>query len=243
MSEPEDTGPQVQEPRQQDAPPPSSGLMGVLTSMRFALWLVCAITVACVVATVLPQGSEVAGYVQRNPDAGRWLKRLAAVGLTNVFSSWWFIALLSVLGVSLVACISRRTKIILKGARLSPLERARMVGTLLVHAGLLLTLIGGAIRIFFAEQGVIQFREGEQAASFVTEDQQQVPLPFTLQLMKFEIERYAAPHAGKGGAGDFPSEALSLQLPGETDVTDWPMALGVERGRRSVRVMMASRAC
>ena len=230
MNEQTDVGPPTTGGREPEgAKPRSGGLLALLPSMRFALGLVSAITVACVVATLLPQGSEVAEHLQKNPEASRWLKRCVAIGLTNVFSSWWFIGLSSALGASLIACISRRVRIIVKSSGLPGMERARMVGTLLVHTGLLLTLLGGAIRIFFAEQGVIQFREGEQVTDFVTEDQQHQPLPFTLQLVKFEIERYAAPQAVKGVEGVFPDEALGLQLPGETEVTDWPVVLAMER--------------
>jgi len=230
MNQPADSGPPPPGLRAPEGIPPGSrGLVAMLTSMRFALGLVSAITVACVVATVLPQGSEVAEHVPNNPEAARWLKRLAAAGLTNVFSSWWFIAMLTALGASLAACIGRRIKILRTGSGLPRREHTRMLGTLLVHAGLLLTLVGGAIRIFFSEQGVIQFREGEQATFFVTEDQQHEPLPFALQLVKFEIERYAPPQAGHGAEGAGPAEALSVQVPGEAGGTDWPVTLDVER--------------
>lgn len=227
MNEQTEAERQIKSAQGPEAPKPAPmGLVAVLSSMRFALGLVCAITVACIVATVLPQGSEVAEQLQNNPEAGRWLKRFAAAGLTNVFSSWWFIGLLATLGASLAACIGRRSKILFKSQGMARNERTRLVGTLLAHVGLLLTLIGGAIRIFFAEQGTIQFREGEQAAFYVTEDNQRAPLPFALRLVRFEVERYTASKDGNSGVQ---SEALSILCPGEVEIQDWPVALDVER--------------
>jgi hypothetical protein len=197
--------------------------------MRFALWLLGAIVVACIVATLVPQGAEVTEQLQRNPDAAQWLKRLAAAGLTNVFSSWWFVGMLTLLAASLVACMVRRTKLLLHSAGMATADRMNLVGTLLAHAGLLLTLVGGAIRIFCADHGYIQFREGEQVDGFVTEERQRVPLPFALQLVKFEIERYPAASGGKPSEMAVQSEALTIQWPGEAGSEDLPAIVGVTR--------------
>ena len=206
-----------------------SGLVALLSSMRFALGLVGAITVACVVATLLPQGAEVTEHLQRNPDTARWLKRLAAAGLTNVFSSWWFIGLLVALGASLVACIGCRIKILAQGAALAKPERKRMTGSLLIHTGLLLTLLGGAIRIFFADHGMLQLREGEDATFFVTEDNQRVPLPFTLHLVKFEIERYSAAHSAEADDVAIQSEKLHIQDSGTGEGFEIPAIVGAQQ--------------
>jgi cytochrome c biogenesis protein ResB len=208
------------------APPPSKGVLGVLSSMRFALGLLGAIVVACIVATLVPQGAEVTEHLQHNPNAAPWLKRLAAAGLTNIFSSWWFIAMLTLLAASLLACMVRRSKILFNSAGLPKAERMNLVGTLLAHAGLLLTLVGGAIRIFFADHGMIQFREGEQVDCFLTEENQRLPLPFVLQLVKFEVERYPAAHGDKQNDIEVQSEALLIQWPGATEAAELPVTIG-----------------
>lgn len=230
MSEPDEEGkqPAARHDLEEDQPQ-SGGAMALLSSMRFALGLVCAIAVACVVATLLPQGNEVAQHMQKHPEAARWLKRLAAGGLTNVFSSWWFIGLLGALGASLAACIGRRLRLLFRGTGMAKVERLHVTGTLLVHGGLLLTLIGGAIRILFAEQGVLQLREGEATATYLTEENPREPLPFTLQLVKFEIEHYPVTPATAAAAGIVQSETVSILQPGEALGDEWKVTLGAER--------------
>jgi len=224
MSEPEQEKP-GSDRREPEARPFNA--VEMLSSMRFAIGLVIAIAVACVVATVLPQGPEVAERLQRNPEAGRWLKRLTAAGLTSVFTSWWFIGLLTALGASLAACVTRRAKGLAAGQVAPGPARVRRVGTLLVHSGLLLTLLGGVVRLIWSERGSIQFREGEQVQEFVTDDNRREPLPFTLQLMKFELEHYPAPVASQAPAA--PAETLAIQWPGTEAGAELPVEIGVER--------------
>jgi len=194
----------------------------LLASMRFAIGLVCAIAVACIIATLLPQGPEVAEHLQKNPDAGRWLKRLAAAGLTTVFSSWWFIGMLTALGASLAVCVMRRLKVLVS-LGVGAAGKVLTFGTLFVHVGILLTLVGGVIKLFWSERGAIQIREGEQASAFVTDDNRQEPLPYTLQLVKFEIEHYATPTTNTE------DEILAVQWPGKEDGVMFPVVIGVER--------------
>ncbi|MCX6996597.1 MAG: cytochrome c biogenesis protein ResB [Kiritimatiellaeota bacterium] len=219
-----------QEQRSDDRREPAArpfDAVALLSSMRFAVGLVIAIAAACAVATLLPQGPAVAERLQHDPEAGRWLKRLAAAGLTNVFSAWWFIGLLTTLGASLAACVARRVKAL--GASAAGRTRRRMAGTLCVHVGLLLTLLGGVIRLGWSERGTIQLREGEQVAFFNTDDQRRADLPFTLQLVKFEIERYPAPGASTATAQPAHAEMLAIQWPGEDAGEEGPVEIGVAR--------------
>lgn len=202
-------------------------VVDILASMRFAIGLVCVIVVVCIVATLLPQGPEVAEQVQRNPEASRWLKRLAAAGLTNVFASWWFIGMLTVLGASLAVCITRRLKVLIS-LGVGAAGKVLTIGTLLVHIGILLTLVGGVIKLFWSERGAIQLREGEQTSAFTTDDNQRAPLPYTLELVKFDIERYPAKAAGKTEE-TVASETLVIQWPGVEREEAVPVAIGVER--------------
>jgi hypothetical protein len=196
-----------------------------LASMRVALGLIGAIVVACIVATVVPQGPDVAEQLQRNPEAGRWLKRLAAAGLTTIFSAWWFIGLLAALGASLAVCVARRLRALLTVGT-GTTGRLLTLGTLLVHTGMLLILVGGAIKLFWSERGTLALREGGQAAGFTTDDQRHRPLPCTLQLVRFEIERYPAVQAP---AATVQSETLAIRWPGAPDDEELPVAVGVER--------------
>ena len=120
--------------------------------------------------------------------------------------------------------MARRVKALAAVARVAGKARLRMAGTLLVHAGILLTLAGGVIRLCWSERGTIQFREGEQTAFFNSEDQQRMPLPFTLQLVKFEVERYPAPAAAQSAAPEVQAETLAIQWSGEDAGEELPVA-------------------
>lgn len=206
-------------------------VVGLLASMRFAIGLLCVITVACIVATVLPQGAEVTEQLRGNPDAHPWLKRLAAAGLTNVFSSWWFIGLLTALGASLAVCITRRLKVLIASG-VESAGKALTWGTLLVHVGMLLTLVGGVIKLFWGERGSLQLREGEQTAVFVTDGNRQEQLPYTVQLVKFDIERYPAPASTNKPVANTEAETLALQWDGKDTGVELPVVIGDERAVR-----------
>lgn len=195
---------------------PVAGLFNVLTSMKFALAIVFLIAIACGVGTLLPQGPEVADYLQNNPAATRRLEWLAALGLTDVFSCWWFLALLAVLAGNLLVCAARRLATLRNAA--GPARR-RIIGTVLVHLSLLVVFLGGGLRGIWAQRGFIELREGETTA-FYAADLGRVQLPFAIQLVKFEIEKYPLPAVAGNAARDVYFETL---------VVTWP-----ERNYRSV---------
>ncbi|MBI2438177.1 MAG: cytochrome c biogenesis protein ResB [Lentisphaerae bacterium] len=188
---------------------PSARLFDFLTSMKFALLIVFLIALACAVGTLLPQGAEVADYLQHNPAATGRMELFAKLGLTNVFFCWWFLALLGILSGNLLVCVSRRLFAL---RRSSGLSRLRIAGTALVHLSLLAIFLGGLIRGLFSERGFIEFREGESVTFFSTETGR-VQLPFAVQLLKFEIERYPAKVGFAQDEKDVYSETLVITWP------------------------------
>lgn len=177
--------------------------------MKFALLIVLLIALACAVGTLLPQGAEVADYLEHNPAAERRMEWLTAMGLTNVFESWWFLTLLAILSGNLLVCVVRR---ILALKRVAGGSRLRLMGTILVHLSLLAIFLGGLLRGIWAERGFIEFHEGESAAFFST-GTERVQLPFTVQLLKFEIERYPATDSSIKTAQDTYFENLVITWP------------------------------
>ena len=79
-----------------------------LASVKFAVTVVVIIALACIAGTLIPQGTDVAKYVERHPDAASWLELFGKTGLTHVFYSVWFIGLLCTLSASVAVCSSRR---------------------------------------------------------------------------------------------------------------------------------------
>jgi hypothetical protein len=158
-----------------------------LASVKFAVTVVVLIAIACVVGSILPQGADVPKYLAKNPAATARMDLLSKFGLTNVFFSWWFIALLCTLAASVFVCSTRRFATV---RRTTGYARGRAFGSMLTHISILLILAGGVIRGVWGEKGYLEFREGETQAQFVTERGTK-PLPFALHLAKFEIESYA----------------------------------------------------
>lgn len=171
-----------------DAPCPAalSRLAEIVASVPFASSVVVIIAVVCVVGTLLPQGADVGEYLQKHPDAKGWMGLLDFLGLTHVFSAWWFMALLGLLATSLAVCAFRK----LVAARGKTGRRLwRVLGSMLTHVSLLLVLGGGVIRGIWGESGYLEFREGETRAEFMVGEGAR-KLPFSVHLAKFEVEHY-----------------------------------------------------
>lgn len=169
-----------------------------LGSLRFSLFVVVLIALACIAGTLIPQGEQVSRFLMKNPGPHAGLEFMMRVGLTNVFYSWWFAALLIVFSACLMVCTLRRYRAI---GRSTGAARVRVIGSLVTHISLLLVLAGGVIRVLWGEKGVLQLSEGEIADSCVSQTGTPMPLPFSVRLVKFELELYKTPNE-PGDVGD-----------------------------------------
>lgn len=152
---------------------PGTGL-NVLASVRVAIPLLVLIAAASIVGGLIPQGRN----VKLGADAPAWVARINDhLQLADVFHSWWYVLLLALLGLSLLAVTVQRLPTI--GRR-----RGRRVALafVLAHAGVLL-ILGGMMY-----GGVSGFRyytrlvEGEATV---------LPaLPFVIKLDRFEVDYY-----------------------------------------------------
>src|SRR5271155_5741220 len=86
----------------------AKGVADWFASVKVAVLVVAIIAAACVAGTLLPQGADAMGYVEKNPGAAARFALFGRLGLTHVFSSAWFIGLLCALAVTMVACSARR---------------------------------------------------------------------------------------------------------------------------------------
>lgn len=83
----------------------SRSAVELLSSMRFAIALLVVLALASVIGTVLKQQEPYSNYVaQFGPF---WAEIFHALGIYSVYSSWWFIAILLFLVVSLSLCLWR----------------------------------------------------------------------------------------------------------------------------------------
>ncbi|MBI2926956.1 MAG: cytochrome c biogenesis protein ResB [Verrucomicrobia bacterium] len=166
--------------------PLAKSLFDTLAAVKFAVTVVVLIVAACVAGSILPQGTDVTGYLEKYPAAARRMELFGRLGLTHVFSSWWFVGLLSTLAASVATCSLRRFATVRVA---SGPTRVRALGSMLTHISILLILAGGVVRGLWGEKGQIELHEGQTKGQFQVESGF-AALPFTLRLEDFEIETY-----------------------------------------------------
>ncbi|WP_280152865.1 cytochrome c biogenesis protein ResB [Piscinibacter sp. XHJ-5] len=87
----------------------------LVSSMRFAISLLTVICIAATIGTVVKQNEPAGNYV--NQFGPFWADVYRALGLTGVYSAWWFLLILTFLVVSTSLCIARNTPKILHDLR------------------------------------------------------------------------------------------------------------------------------
>lgn len=87
----------------------------LLSSMRFAISLLCMIAIASVIGTVLKQNEPMNNYI--NQFGPFWYEVFRKLGLYAVYSSWWFLLIMAFLVVSTSLCLIRNTPKMLKDMR------------------------------------------------------------------------------------------------------------------------------
>ena len=97
-------------------------LIGIVANLKLAIVLLLAIAVVSITGTVIEQAETLAFYQQNYPESPAlygfltW-KVILALGLNHVYSTWWYLSLLILFGMSLTACTFTRQLPALKAAR------------------------------------------------------------------------------------------------------------------------------
>jgi len=87
----------------------------LLSSMRFAISLLTIIAVASIIGTVLKQNEPMPNYV--NQFGPFWFEVFGKLSLYAVYSSWWFLLIMTFLVISTSLCIARNAPKMLKDMR------------------------------------------------------------------------------------------------------------------------------
>lgn len=94
-----------------------------LRSMRTALVLLLLLALGSIVGSVIPQIPNSPDRVNRflvdHPLLGRFYEH---AGFFDVFGSWWFVLIMALLFVSLVACLVPRTRAAVRNVRQRPMQ-------------------------------------------------------------------------------------------------------------------------
>lgn len=125
-------------------------ILSALTSMQLAIYLLILIALLSAVGTIIPQGEESRFYIQHYGQyPGTFITLL---GLDHLYQVWWYQVLLGFLGLSLLLCSYRRLS---RGRRLTG------VGSLLLHLGMVIVIVGAAWSLGYAKSVYLEINEGE----------------------------------------------------------------------------------
>jgi cytochrome c biogenesis protein len=115
-----------------------------LSSMSGAVWILVALTVMSLLGVMIGQNLPPEAYTERYGDAVGGLVYRA--GLTDIFTSWYFLGLSAVLAASLLACSAGRLRKLARARGRGWLSRA---GSLLLHVALVVIIAGGVVTAVF----------------------------------------------------------------------------------------------
>ena len=146
-----------------------------LRSVKLAVVLLLLITATSILATLVPQGSDLAFYQAAYGPRIAWL--ITGLSFDTFFTSFLFIlpAVLFVLNLS-VCTVDRFMGRIRRKAK-------KRLGSDILHVGLLVLFIGGVISFAGREEGYLSMTEGDTA---------QIPGGYTMTLLSFEFLTYAS---------------------------------------------------
>jgi len=162
-------------------------LLDKLASLRLTIATLILISAASGLGTLIVQRMPAESYIELYGSVGS--RALHAAGLTDVYRSRWFIALLALFGVNLAACTVRRCFIGKPGGWF-----------LLTHFSILLTLAGVVMDLKFRREGAMAvgpdapqnhmivdfYRKGPDGV--FAWDRRVEELPFQIALRDFRID-------------------------------------------------------
>ncbi len=152
-------------------------LIKPLSSIKFFFVLSGLMLAAFIIGGVVPQGESHQAYQEMfGPIGGNWVVYLR---FNNVFSSFWFLALMAGGFLNMLACTVRQWKVL----KLRP-------GVFLSHLGIMLMFVGGAVHGIFSVRGTLALETGQTESEFAGDAGTPVAMPFSVQLKDFNIVYY-----------------------------------------------------
>jgi cytochrome c biogenesis protein len=135
-----------------------SSLINFFSSLRLTIFLLILLAALSVIGTLIPQHATEQEYLRLYSTETYYLFK--GLGLFNMYHSWWFIGVLILLAINLIACSLKRLPGVWHQVRKTKSGYARL-GTYLTHLGVLLILAGGLIGAVWGFEGYVEIREGE----------------------------------------------------------------------------------
>jgi cytochrome c biogenesis protein len=160
-----------------------------LASLRLTIPLLILLAALSVIGTLITQNASEAEYLQRYSKETYYF--LKGLGLFNMYHSLWFIGVLVLLVINLIACSWNRLPGVWRQVRKTKSGYARL-GTYLTHLSVLLILAGGLIGAIWGAKGYVEIAEGETVARVLLRKPQWMmrPLSFVVRCDAFRVDFY-----------------------------------------------------
>ena len=142
-------------------------------SVKLAVALILVIAMLSILATLVPQKQDPAFYFDRYPLLVA--RTVTVLGLDDLFRSVLFLAPVGLFFVNLSVCTVDRL------VRRSRGKAMRRHGPDLIHAGLLLLIVGAMFTVLARREALVYLAEGEEIL---------LPGDCALRVVSFEFERY-----------------------------------------------------
>ncbi len=151
-----------------------------LSSVKLLFFLIPAIIIVSIAGTLVPQGEKALWYVHKFGQP--WAGIIINLNLRDVYHSFFFIGLLSLLALNLALCSLNIIGMLKKRA-----------GIFVTHTAIMIVLLGGMISGIWGKRGVLNLNEGE-TKEYVEAAGKGFRLPFSVRLKHFLIEYYEGEH-------------------------------------------------
>lgn len=160
---------------------PKFDLKSRLTSVRLAIFLFIVIALVSILGTFIPQAREPTEYISEYGERlGSWVLKS---GLADIYHSPVFLLLLFLLFLNLFSCLAvQLPKFFRRWETLNLSEKLVKSGPLLIHASMILILLGALAGLVFSESEDLTLREGESQTILNS--------PFSLKLNQFRVHYY-----------------------------------------------------
>ena len=159
------------------------------SSLKLTIPLLIVLAALSVIGTLITQNASEAEYLQRYSKETYYIFKV--LGLFNMYHSWWFVGVLILLAINIVACSWKRLPGVWQQVRKNKSGYARL-GTYLTHLSVLLILVGGLIGALWGFKGYVQIVEGEVVKGIFLNNPQQAmkPLGFQVRCDAFHVDFY-----------------------------------------------------
>ena len=133
-----------------------------LTSMKFAIILLVILSLAMAGGSFIPQKLTLSEYTAMYSE--RAAAAIFALGLDDVFHSWWFFALFALLCLDIFFCNVTKLPALLRRAKAAPKPKAGVFGPFVSHVGMLLLIVGSVLGQVTQEEHTVYGYAGQTRA-------------------------------------------------------------------------------